>query len=71
MMRTRLFPGFAVLIVLALLITACAPAVTPAPTIPPPTAAPTAAPTERPAPSNPELILATTTSTQDSGFWMC
>jgi tungstate transport system substrate-binding protein len=31
-------------------------------------AAPTAAPTEKPAPTNAELILATTTSTQDSGL---
>ena len=67
-MRNRLFPGFAVLLLFALLLTACAPAATPAQTAAPPTVAPTAPPTEKPAPTNPELILATTTSTQDSGL---
>lgn len=58
---------------LALLAGACAPASTPAPaptqapaTAGPPTATP--APTAIPTPSNPNLILATTTSTQDSGL---
>ncbi len=47
---------------LAILAGACAPASTPAPD--PTQASPTAVPT----PSNPNLILATTTSTQDSGL---
>lgn len=61
-------------LVLAVALSACAPAATPeptaAPTAVPPTAAPTAVPpTATPAgPANPELILATTTSTQDSGL---
>lgn len=61
-------------LILAIALTACGPAATPtvAPTAVPPTAteAPTAAPTEAPvaAPANPDLILATTTSTQDSGL---
>jgi tungstate transport system substrate-binding protein len=70
-MRIHLFSSFAFLLVCALLISACAPAPTPEPTPVPPaahTAAPTAAPTEKPAPANSELILATTTSTQDSGL---
>jgi tungstate transport system substrate-binding protein len=46
---------FATLFLVALIISACAPAATPAPT-------------EPPAPANPTLILATTTSTQDSGL---
>lgn len=58
---------------LALLAGACAPASTPAPepTQAPPTAIPPTAvpePTAIPTPSNPNLILATTTSTQDSGL---
>jgi tungstate transport system substrate-binding protein len=57
--RFRLF----CLIALAALLAACAPA-TPAV----PTAAPTAAPTQAPAQPAAELILATTTSTQDSGL---
>ena len=57
---------------LAIMLSACAP-VTPAPTQPPATEAPTALPTGTavPAPTtpaNPALILATTTSTQDSGL---
>jgi tungstate transport system substrate-binding protein len=51
--------------------TAPTPVATPAPTAPPttpPTEAPTPAPTARPTPAVAELILATTTSTQDSGF---
>ena len=52
------------LFVLTLLLSACAPAATPQPTAVPPTQAPTSAPK----PSNPDLILATTTSTQDSGL---
>ena len=62
-----------VLFLLMILVSACAPA-TPVATEPPviatepPTVAPTEAPTENPAPANPTLILATTTSTQDSGL---
>ena len=63
------------LLVLTLTVAACAsPAPTAAPvteapaTEAPPTAAPTEAPTEAAAPTNPNLILATTTSTQDSGL---
>ena len=62
-----------ILFLLMILVSACAPA-TPVATEPPviatepPTAAPTEAPTEKPAPYNPTLILATTTSTQDSGL---
>ena len=61
-----------VLFLLMILVSACAPATTPAPTAVPPTAVPATAtevpPTEKPAPSNPTLILATTTSLQDSGL---
>jgi len=62
-------------LILAIALTACGPAATP--TAVPATEAPvatevpaTAAPTEAPiaAPANPNLILATTTSTQDSGL---
>ena len=64
------------LLVLAFLLTACGPAATPtvAPaTQAPATEVPTALPTETPVPApttpaNPTLILATTTSTQDSGL---
>jgi len=58
-------------LVLAVALSACAPAATAiAPTAVPPTAEPTAVPaTAAPAaPANPDLILATTTSTQDSGL---
>ncbi len=47
------------LLALAFVLGACGPAATPAPTAAPATAA---------APANPDLILATTTSTQDSGL---
>ncbi|MDO8754632.1 MAG: substrate-binding domain-containing protein [Anaerolineales bacterium] len=61
-----------ILFLLALLLSACAPAAKPAATEVPiiATEAPaTEAPTEVPtAPANPKLILATTTSTQDSGL---
>ena len=58
------------LLVLSLTLAACA---SPEPTTAPATEAPateaaTAAPTEAAAPANPNLILATTTSTQDSGL---
>lgn len=64
------------LFVITLLLSACAPAATatPPPTAVPPTAVlpteipPTPAPTNAPMPTNPDLILATTTSTQDSGL---
>jgi tungstate transport system substrate-binding protein len=67
---------FALLIIFVLALSACAPAATPQPTAVPPTVAPTEvpptqAPTNTPeptVPANPNLILATTTSTQDSGL---
>ncbi len=67
---------FSLLLVLSILLTACGSAATPtAPpaTQPPATQAPTALPTDTPVPApttpaNPNLILATTTSTQDSGL---
>ena len=52
------------LLIFAIAVNACAPA----PTITPATEVSTAAPTAIPAPANPALILATTTSTQDSGL---
>jgi len=61
----------ALLLGLALILGACAPtpASQPAPTPLQPTAAvPTLEPTAIPAPANPDIILATTTSTQDSGL---
>lgn len=62
----------AILCLLTLVVSACVPA-TPVATEPsatePPTAIPTdVPPTVEPAPANPTLILATTTSTQDSGL---
>lgn len=72
-MKSRSFLWFNLLTVFALALSACA-AVTPAPTqatiaTEAPTQVPTAVPaTEKPAPTNPALILATTTSTQDSGL---
>jgi tungstate transport system substrate-binding protein len=73
---------FLLLVTFALMLTACGPQATPAPAEPAapamteapiPTEAPTEAPTPTeppapPAPANPTLILATTTSTQDSGL---
>ncbi len=66
-----LYISIAVLTLLSIFISACA-AATPAATLAP-TAVPTQAPTQVPAleptkPANPDLILATTTSTQDSGL---
>jgi tungstate transport system substrate-binding protein len=59
----------AVLLLAVFVLAACAPAATPAPTVIPTLApAPTAAPTAVPQPANPELILATTTSTRDTGL---
>ena len=74
-MKSRLSLLFNLLIVFALALGACAPAI-PAPTEAPPTAEPTVIPTataipptpEPTIPANPTLILATTTSTQDSGL---
>jgi tungstate transport system substrate-binding protein len=59
-MKSRLALLFSLLIVFILVFSACAP-VTPPPTAVPPTPEPTT-------PANPTLILATTTSTQDSGL---
>ena len=64
------------MLALAITLSACAPAAPIATEAPEaavvatevPTEAPTEAPTARPAPANPNLILATTTSTQDSGL---
>jgi tungstate transport system substrate-binding protein len=72
-MKSRIFLLFSLLMVFALALSACAsaaPALTQV-TIATeaPTQVPTAVPaTEKPAPTNPTLILATTTSTQDSGL---
>jgi tungstate transport system substrate-binding protein len=62
-------------LIVSILLSACGSAATPTPApatqAPTATDAPTAAPTEAPtaaAPANPDLILATTTSTQDSGL---
>jgi tungstate transport system substrate-binding protein len=68
-MKSRLSLWFSLLIVFTLALGACAPA-TPAPTQPPATSVPTEVP-PTPAPTqlaNSTLILATTTSTQDSGL---
>jgi tungstate transport system substrate-binding protein len=67
-MKSRLSLLFGLLIVLAMALSACAPAATPMPTAAPATEVPTAAPTAVPTLANPDLILATTTSTQDSGL---
>ncbi|MBM4425614.1 MAG: tungsten ABC transporter substrate-binding protein [Chloroflexi bacterium] len=63
------------MLALALMVSACAspapteaPAPEPVATEVPATEAPTEAPTEAAAPANPNIILATTTSTQDSGL---
>jgi tungstate transport system substrate-binding protein len=67
-MKSRIFSHLGFLLVVAVALAACAPAPTPAPAAVPPTEIPTAAPTTKPGPANPDLILATTTSTQDSGL---
>jgi tungstate transport system substrate-binding protein len=67
-MKSRSSLFFGLMLALALLFSACGPAATPAPTAAPATEAPAVAPTTVPAPANPDLILATTTSTQDSGL---
>jgi tungstate transport system substrate-binding protein len=65
----RTFRLISILLLAGLMLAACAPAATPAPTaIPTLPPVPTAAPTTPPAPANPELILATTTSTRDTGL---
>ena len=73
-MKFRYSFWFSLLIIFTLALGACSPA-TPAPTEPPATVAPTEVPptavppTPEPTkPANPTLILATTTSTQDSGL---
>jgi tungstate transport system substrate-binding protein len=64
---TNLFSLMSVVVILTLALAACAPAATPAPTAAPSaTSAPTQAQATEPAIK--ELILATTTSTQDSGL---
>jgi tungstate transport system substrate-binding protein len=67
-MKPRLSLMFALLLTFAMVLSACAPAPAPSPTAVPATEVPTAAPTAVSAPANPDLILATTTSTQDSGL---
>jgi tungstate transport system substrate-binding protein len=67
-MKSRSSLFFGLMLALALLFSACGPAATPAPNAAPATEAPAVAPTTVPAPANPDLILATTTSTQDSGL---
>ena len=57
-----LYISTAILVVFSIFLAACATAT------PVTTEAPTQAPTQPPKPSNPNLILATTTSTQDSGL---
>jgi len=57
---------FSTLLVLTLFLAACASAIPAATQVP--TQVPTQAPTQPAAPANPNLILATTTSTQDSGL---
>ena len=67
MSRKTMFRLLSLLVLMALLLAACALAATPAPTTAP-AVPPTQAPTKAPAPVNPELILATTTSTRDTGL---
>jgi tungstate transport system substrate-binding protein len=66
-MKRRLMIQLACLMLIALL-ASCAPAATPTPLAATQPPSPTTAPTQPPAPANPDLILATTTSTQDSGL---
>jgi tungstate transport system substrate-binding protein len=67
-MKSRLPFVLGVLLATLLVLSSCSPAATPMPTTIPTTQAPTVAPTMAAAPANPDLILATTTSTQDSGL---
>jgi tungstate transport system substrate-binding protein len=66
-MRNRL-PVLLLLLVFCLSLVACAPASATVPTAAPATAVPATAAPAAVAPVNPDLILATTTSTQDSGL---
>lgn len=76
MSHTKISKLLVLLVLAAMMLGACAPAATPtaAPTNPPPAVPPTEAPapaptdTEAPSAAPAELILATTTSTQDSGL---
>ncbi|MCC6146663.1 MAG: substrate-binding domain-containing protein [Anaerolineaceae bacterium] len=77
MLQTKLNKILAVLILSAMLLAACAPVATPtaapaptqaAPTLASPTEAPKPAPTETKVPQPQDMVLATTTSTQDSGL---
>lgn len=63
----RLFTVLLLTLTIVAMLGACAPAAMPSPS---PTDAPkaTLAPTQPPPPANPDLILSTTTSTQDSGL---
>jgi len=71
-MKKKVFSILGVLVVLSMLLTACAAQPTSAPAtevVAPATEVPTVAATEAPTtPANPEIILATTTSTRDSGL---
>ena len=72
-MKPRIFVLFSLLMIYVLALSACisaapAPTQAPAATEIPVQALTEALPTEKPAPANPTLILATTTSTQDSGL---
>jgi tungstate transport system substrate-binding protein len=67
-MKSRLPFVFGVLLASLLMLSSCSPAATPLPSAIPATEALTLTPTTAPAPANPDLILATTTSTQDSGL---
>ncbi len=64
MPRTSRSMLFSLLAILVISLAACAPAATTAV----PTTTPTQAPSAPPKPTNPELILATTTSTRDTGL---
>lgn len=63
MKKNKVVVLLTLVLTLAFLFSACSPQATPEPT-----SAPTPEPTMQPAPANPEIILATTTSTRDSGL---
>ena len=63
MKRNTFYGLFTIMLTLAFVFSACAPQASPEPTM-----AATMEPTMAPAPANPEMILATTTSTRDSGL---
>ena len=69
-MRKNLLKSFVLILAIAVLLAACQAAPTVVPTEVPTevVAAPAIEETTAPAPANPEMILATTTSTQDSGL---